>query len=280
MFRKRERFERSDVPGPNPLRPVISIIVIAVAFFSCYVLWTSLWHKANQMNALNDGDLDDALYDQLSTHDPTEGWIRSDDDFSNVVIFTVDDINAEVPHLLKAQLLVRDMTATTATVVNLPINTKMLADESNVMLEAYYEYAGPGKSIAPLTDAANVHVSHVIIATDKLFEQLERLEGPTLHALMSSSTNDLATIASDYRTGELVALADYLRTVGFENIKTIDAPYSEDTFGDGTPVAVIDRQQLCRDLGIFVSPFEDEAVEESQPEGEAPEEGSGEGSEG
>ena len=153
-------------------------------------------------------------------------------------------------------------TQNTATLVNLPLNTRMLAGESNVMLSNYFDYAGAAASIAPLTDAANVHVSHVILATDKLMEQLKDLKGPLVLALLSSSTNDLATMASDYRTSEMIGLADYLRGVGFENIKTIDAPYAEETFEDGTVVAAIDRQQLCRDLGIFVSPVAEEAPAE------------------
>ena len=38
--------------------------------------------------------------------------------------------------------------------------------------------------------------------------------------------------------------------------------YAEETFEDGTVVAAIDRQQLCRDLGIFVSPVAEEAPAE------------------
>ena len=262
MLRKRERFERSDVPRPNPLRPVISLVVIAVTFIILAIFLMASWQKANQMNNHNDSYLDNALYEQLDTRGPTDGSVKSDDEFSNVLILTVDDVNAEDRTLQGAQLLVRNITQNTATLVNLPLNTRMLAGESNVMLSNYFDYAGAAASIAPLTDAANVHVSHVILATDKLMEQLKDLKGPLVLALLSSSTNDLATMASDYRTSEMIGLADYLRGVGFENIKTIDAPYAEETFEDGTVVAAIDRQQLCRDLGIFVSPVAEEAPAE------------------
>lgn len=270
MPRKRERFERTDVPRYNPMRPYISIAVLVVIGIVLAIGLSKMWHKANQMNGLNDGDLDDALYEQLATHEPIDGYVESGDDFSNVVIFLVDDIHNSPQTLKGAQLLVRNTTQNTATVVNLPLNTKMYANESNVALQSYFESNGAGPTIAPLTDAANVHVSHVIVASERLYSQLENLEGPLLVTLMSSATDELETIASDYRTSELIGLADYLRGVGFSNITYVDAPYGEETFGDGSVVASIDRQGLCRMLGIFVEP------EGGLPQPEEPQEGEGE----
>ena len=65
MPRKRERFERTDVPRYNPMRPYISIAVLVVIGIVLAIGLSKMWHKANQMNGLNDGDLDDALYEQL-----------------------------------------------------------------------------------------------------------------------------------------------------------------------------------------------------------------------
>lgn len=276
MPRKRERFERTDVPRNNPLRPYIAIGVIAVVVIVTIITVTTLWRKANQMNGLNDTALNDALYEQKSTKDPTDGADWSEDDFSNVALFIVDDIHADEPQLQAAQILVRDMDNPRATLVNLPLNTKMLANDSNVMLSTYYHDAGPEACLPAFTDAASIHVSHVIIASDRIWDQLELLKGSVVPVLLGPLTDELETINSDYHTTELIALGDWLRELGFENIAHLDAPYFDEQFEDGTAVANIDTRQLNLDVGIFVQP---EPAPEPEPE-PAPEEGGEEWSEG
>ena len=63
MFRQRERFERIDVPTPSALRNMVSLIVIGVVAVATLIICARCWHKANQMNYLNDNALYDALYD-------------------------------------------------------------------------------------------------------------------------------------------------------------------------------------------------------------------------
>ena len=275
MFRERERFERTDVPRNNPQRKVIAVVVIVVVAIGMVVLCTSLWHKANQLNGLNDHTFTEALYEQDYTQEPSGNAERSDDEFSNTLFFIVDDVHAESPTLQAAYILVRDTTNPSAKLVSFPLNTKMLAGESNVTLQTHFDYAGPAACIVPLTTAANIHVSHAVAATDRIFDQLENLKGSTIPVLLSSATDELETIQSDYHTSELLGLANALREIGFENIVRLDAPYNEETFEDGTLVANIDHQKLCRDAGLFI-----ETAPAPEPE-PAPEEGQDEeGSEG
>ena len=271
MLRKRERFERTDVPRNNPQRNVIAVIVIVLVAIATTAVTALCWHKANQLNGLNDLKLDDALYEQKYVEDPTGNAKWAEDEFSNVAVFIVDDIHAKSPQLQEAYILVRDTTNPSATLVNMPMNTKMLAGEANVTVKSHFDYAGAAACLAPFTAAANIHVSHVIVASNRLWEQLEKLEGPTSVTLLSSATDELATINTDYHTGELIKLADFLRQVGFSNIRRIDAAYNEENFEDGTVVAAIDKQRVCIDAGLFV---ETEPEPEPEPEGEG-----GEGSE-
>lgn len=268
MPRQRERFERTDVPRNNPARPYIAIAVIIVVAIATFIMTTSFWRKANQLNGLNDGELNSALYEQGYTNDPTEGVERSDDDFSNVAVFIVDDIHAEAPQLRSAQILVRNMDNPRATIASLPLNTKLFVSDSRAVLQQLFGEAGAVGALAPFTEAANIHVSHVIVGTERLWEQLENLKDPLIVTLLSSATNELETINTDYHTSELLELAAWLRDLGFENIARIDAPFNEETFEDGTPVANIDSQRLCIDVGTFIEvappppPVEEEPVEE------------------
>lgn len=251
MLRQRERFERIDVPTPSAFRNMVSLIVIGVVAVATIILCSVCWRKANQMNYLNNDALYDALYDQADVTGPTDARKWSDNDHSNVLFLIVDDIHAETPQLLGAQILVRDVDANTAIIGNLPINTKLVANESTTYLERLFTEQGPAAALAPLTDAANVHVSHVIVATDRIWSQLATFEGPTIHALLSKQTNDFDTISSDFSTGELVKFAEMMQEIGIDNIAQVDAPCSVENLEDGSEVSIIDRQEMPTLLGVF-----------------------------
>ena len=259
LFKERERFERTDVPTPSALRNMVSAGVLVLSVIFCLVLWRSLWNKANQMNYLNDDGLYDALYEQYEVSGPSGDLVWSDDSFSNCLLLVVDDIHAENPELTGAQIIVRNMDAGTAAVATLPVNTRLKTEEMTISASALFASEGATQVLPLLTDAANVHVSHVIVASSKIWDQLASFEGPTIRALLSRQTNDFYTISSDFSTGDLVEFAEWLQAAGIENFAQVEAEYSTETLEDGTEVAVIDRQALPAALGIFVAP---------EPEGE------------
>jgi hypothetical protein len=254
MLRQRDRFERSDVPKPGAFRNTIAAAVLALCAVACLLLWNVCWRKANQMNNLNNGELYDALYDQLSPTEPSAGRVWSDATFSNVQIFIVDDVNAEHPQLLGEQIFVRNTDTNECTIVDLPVNMKVWLSEGVSSLPVQFEEGGAVQALPPLTNATNVHVSHVIVATDRIWDQLARFKGPTIRALFSRQTNDFGTIASDFSTGELIKFGEMLQEIGFENINHMDAPYWDDVLADGTEVSVVDWQELPTQLGIFEWP--------------------------
>lgn len=254
MLGHRERFERPDVPTPSAFRNMVSLGVIAVVAIVCLVLFRTFWHKANQMNYLNDKELYEALYDQADVTGPSDGRQWSDDSFSNCLVLIVDDIHAEQPELKGAQIIVRNTTQGTAAWTQLPLNTKLSANESTTFLSRLFSEAGAAAVLPPLTDAANVHVSHVIVASERIWDQLKTFEGPGIKALFTDQTNDFYTISSDMSTSDLVKFAESLQAIGFENIGEVGCPNWGDKLEDGSEVAVIDRQELPVAFGIFYWP--------------------------
>ena len=119
-------------------------------------------------------------------------------------------------------------------------------------------------------DAANVHVSHVLVAGESVWEQLHSLKSPTLWSLLSSDTDVYDTMATDFRTSELVEISEWLREIGPDNEFYVDATFMPDTLEDGTEVAVLDRQQIPRDMRIFVVPGAEEAPAGETPAEEVP----------
>ena len=254
MPMQRERFERIDVPKPSAMRNVFAAITLVVCGVICLVLWNVCWHKANQMNGLNSSELYDALYDQLSPTEPSGGRVWSDANFSNVQLFIVDDIHAEHPQLQDVQIFVRNTDTNAATIVHVPVNAKVWLTDGLSSLPVQFEEGGAAQALPPLTNATNVHVSHVIVATDRIWDQLMTFEGPTLKALLSSQTNDFATISSDFSTGKLIEFGKLVQGIGLENIAHVDAQEWDEPLADGTAVCVVDWQELPTQLGIFEWP--------------------------
>ncbi len=254
MFRKRERFERCDVPKPGPLRNVFAVVVLIVCLVSFGILCSKSWYKANQLNGLNSEELDDALYEQVDPTEPTGGRVWSDDDFSNVQIFLVDDINAEQPELKAAQIFVYDSTAEKATIVDLPINMKVWLKDSTSTLPIQFAEGGAEQALPFVTSADNVHVSHVIVASESFWDQVSSFKGSAFSAMFSDQTDDFATMTSDFDLADLLEFSERVQKIGYENIEHLNPPTWPETMPDGSEVSVVDWQELPTQLGIFVYP--------------------------
>ena len=64
MFRKRERFERSDVPRENPYTNVIGLAVVAIVAVLVGIVVVTLWDRAQLESHLGDHGLNKAVKSQ------------------------------------------------------------------------------------------------------------------------------------------------------------------------------------------------------------------------
>lgn len=232
----------------------MAVVTLAIVGLVLIITLSISWHKANQLNRLNDSDLYKSLYAQLSPTEPTDGRIWSPDDFSNVQLFIVDDVTKEQPELQAVQIFVYDEDTNTASIVDVPLNTKVWLSEGVSYLPAQFEAGGAAQALPPLTNATNVHVSHVIVATDRIWDQLNSFEGPAIKALFTKQTNDFATISSDFDSAELIEFAERVQEIGLDNIYHVEAACWGDVLADGTEVSVVDWQELPTQVGIFTWP--------------------------
>ena len=238
LFRKRERFERTDVWSYDPKYNYLAIGVLVVVFVAFGILIATLWSKASKPIRLGDSNLTSAVKTQNSASAPA-GYSFSGDKFTNVLVLTVDDAAAAKPALQKAS--------------NLPLDTKVVTGEAPVTLADLYANQGASACVAPLATAANLRMTHVVVSTDDVWNKIASLKGAGLSAILGSSADLLAQINTDMGIGELLDLAEQVQSIGVSTFKHIDAPVNPEDNGAGGTWSVIDQNNLGAQLGLLVA---------------------------
>lgn len=272
LFRKRERFERTDVPNPSPYSNIIGGIVLAVVFVALFVVVGRVADRVGKETRLNDISLSKAVSKQSSMTVTQEGYSISQDAWTKVLLLTVSDPSnvKKGTTLVSAQaLMIRDHTVedgesagqveTTATLANLPLEAKVTSDQTASTLADLCASKGAAACVVPVNAATNIKYSHVIVASDDLISQLLSLAGADPAALIADSASLVEKIRTDMSAEELVALATKVAGIGVENIQTVDAELMADTTtgADGQSVdtgfQAINRTQLCVAVGTLVN---------------------------
>ena len=249
MFRKRERFARSDVPRTSMQGTIMAVValVFVIVGIICGILWAQ--KMARRDANLEDGSLSSGVSAQASLADPAEGYVVSEDEFVNVLIFTVDDPTASAQALKGAQLLSINKAKGTGVLVNLPLDAEVTVDDAPTSLTSLFSSKGAGACVAPLSQAANVPVSHVVVATDKFWDQLDGLRAGGMKAVLSGSSELLMSIKTDMSASEALDLAQLLGSVGTQNLQAVDAP----TADGGTAGTKLDGTGLGVAVGRLVA---------------------------
>ena len=86
MPRKRERFERTDVPEPSPRRNVIGAVVAVVAIAATVAVVMFAWNRANLESRMGDNALGDALLSQAGSAGPSEGYVDTGNEVHSTLL--------------------------------------------------------------------------------------------------------------------------------------------------------------------------------------------------
>ena len=250
-FRQRERFERTDVPRYSPYRNAVAIGVLVAVGVLLVVLLSTLWAKAQKPISVGNESLSKSTQAQGQVTSP-DGYTVSQDSFTNVLVLTVDDVNAKSPKLTKAQILSLDATARKGTLVTIPLDTKVNDGKADVRLQDLYSGSGASACIVPLATAANLRMTHAMLASDDVWDKIESYKGAGVSALLSHGADLLYSINTDMSTGDLMDVAELVQSIGVNNLKRMDAPASQEADGAGGNWSVLNSAQLGADIGIMV----------------------------
>lgn len=248
---KRERFERSDVPRDAKSGMILAGSALAFLLVGLLIGLGYARSMVTRDSSLGNRTLGASIGAQGDV-EAVDGYQISDDAFTNVLLFTVDDLKAPTPTLTGAQLLSLNTTTHTGTIVNVPINTRLTTDAGKTPLSAQFAGSGASSCIVPFQTVSGVKITHAIISVSEVWDQVAHLHGAGVQYLVSSESDLFGSMTTDMNNSELMDVAELVQSIGVDNLTRIDAPVSEATLDDGTAVSVIDATKLDVALGTIV----------------------------
>ncbi len=259
MPRKREKFDRIDVPRESPHRNVMAGAISVAVLVAVALVVGVVWNRVQLESRLGDTGLTDAMSAQSSTSVPDESYVASADEFECVLLLTADSLDQTGAALTSARILALNKTQATATLADIPLEATLSVQDSSATLSGLYASSGYAACVVPLSKAANMTFAHVVVATDDVLEEASSLAGSSASELVSSASELLSKIRTDMDAQELLSLAQALSSVGTSNLTRLDATLVPQTVTDDegavteTGSQVIDATQLDVALGLLVA---------------------------
>lgn len=258
MARKRERFERTDVPEPSRQRNVIGGVVAALALVVSAAVVMFAWNRANLESRMGDNALGDAISSQASASGPSEGYVDAGNEIHSTLLLTSDSLDAGGA-LTDARILSVNATAGTATLVALPTDLALTVGEEPTTLGELFSSQGYAACVVPLGSASGISFENVILATGDVLEEAAQLAGSGTENLVRSASGFLSKIRTNMDATGLLSFAETLSSIGVANLAVSDAPLVAETTTDEagnvseTGRQVIDRTQLGVAIGRFAA---------------------------
>lgn len=288
LFRKRERFERTDVPNPGPYTNFIGGAVIVVVAIALFFIVSNVADRVSKEARLDDNTLAKQVSNQSSMTVTDERYSISQDTFTKILILKVasaDDVKSGTQLQSAHILAIREHTASdddaddsgddsdesgssaqadassiTATLADISSDVKVTSGSTSTSLADLCSSQGAAACVLPLNSGANVKFSHVIVTTDSVLSAIQGLAGTDSSKLLEDSLDLVLKIRTDMTAKELVALGDKISLLGgVDAIVGFEAPTTSETAqqADGatyeTGYQVIDKTGLCASLGTLVS---------------------------
>lgn len=256
MARKRERFERTDVPSPSPRRNAIGAVVCVAALAVAALVVVLVWNHVSQDTNLGDVSLGDAIGQQAAAPDAGEGYVATEG-VSCTLLLTADSLDEQGATLSAARILAVNEAQGAASLVSLPTDLALTVDGGQTTLAELFSSEGYAACVVPVASAAGVSFSNVVLATSDVIEEAASLAGQGTADLVSSASGLLSRIRTNMDATGLLSLAESLSAIGVSNLSASDAPLVAETTADEegnaqeTGRQVLDQTQLGLALGTL-----------------------------
>lgn len=260
MARKRERFERIDVPREGPYRNLIGAVVCIVVIAAVAVIVSMTWNRANLESRMGDKGLGEAI-STLAQYDaaaPSSGYVETEDELHLTLLLAADSLDAQGASLTGASILSVNATQGTASLVSIPVDLSVTVNDEAMTLAELFSSQGYSSCVVPLGVACGVRFDDVVLATGDVLEEAAEVAGSGTVNLVRSASGLLSKIRTNMDAPALLSFAESLSAVGVSNITVSEAPVSAETTTneDGekseTGRQVVDKGQLGVALGRFI----------------------------
>lgn len=255
MARKRERFERSDVPKDTKYRPLIGLAVLAIIGAVGFFFVRTLWGHVQIESRMGDPMMVDALDDQTGPTTLEGNFEYTENDIEKIFFLQVDDVDAERPKVVAAQLLLLDPTGGTAHLVDVPVNMLVNSEGSSYAFNEFFSSFGPEASVRLLATAYNIYADHVIMGTINPWDRIMGLDGVSSFEVVGKDEEFVRSMRTDLDAGDIVKHAALLNTLGVGALEVETTPLVGGTPAEGeeAPATVsIDLVPFGIQTGILI----------------------------
>lgn len=145
------------------------------------------------------------------------------------------------------QLLVIDRTQGTGHIVSIPTDVYAEVDSNAKTLADIYKDDGQSAFVSALASITNIKITHVIIATDDVWEKISALSGSGARSLVSNASSLLSSMITDMKPNQLLELAEIVQPIGVSNLERDEAPVVEGSSG-----TTVDATALGKLVGMLV----------------------------
>ena len=248
MFRKRERFERSDVPRETPYTNVIGVVVLVVVFVALAITVMAVWNRVTLESRLGANDLTDSLSAQAKAS-AADGYVASSDELESTLFLTVSSAAADAG----GTHLTVNKTQGTAVLATVPVSAEVASGETVTTLADLCAQSGADACVAPLSAASGVRFKHVVVATGDVLEKAVQIVGASKVNLVGEASDLLGLMRTDMDASDLLAFAETVSGVGLGNIQRTEASLVADPDQAEAGLQAIDKTALCLTLGTIVA---------------------------
>lgn len=259
MARKRERFDRTDVPRESPRRNFVGAIVSVAALLVAAAVVAFFWWRMNLERGLEVTELEDALaYPSSASVVDGMGYAVSPDDIETTLLLEVDDIDAQTPNLVRARVLAVNHTSGTASVAGVPVTVKIDFDDPAALGDVCVR-SGAAACAELLSEAAGVPFDHVIVSEGDVLPGIGALSGSGIIDLPTQASELVSSLRTDMSDEEVLALADDVAATGAAAADAPEVAPVPETVTDETGATtetgswLVDGTQLALTLGLLVT---------------------------
>ena len=252
LFRQRERFERTDVPRESGFTNVIGVVVLIAVFIGCVAAVLSAHNYVTLQDSMEADSLESAVSGQSKLGDAPEGFSYTEDTLGKYLFLVSDSSDGEKTgvSLSAAYVLVVNQTQGTATMCSVPVDAEVTSGDATASLSSVASGSGAAACVAPLSAAVGVKFSHVVLSTEDVLSDIVALAGKTKYLVPIDAPELLKVMNTDMSAGELVSLADDLKSIGVSNIQQVEVAASA---ASEQGYETIDRTAFQSAVGLIVA---------------------------
>lgn len=257
IFKKRERFDRTDVPVEGPHQRTIGIVACCVALgLTCLALLWS-YNRAQIESHLGEAHWRKSLKSQNLKYPVPDGYTTTTDECLVYLIIETDHPSLKTIAPRELKIFVVNKITHEARLGTIPLDMKMTVGDKSGSAAQLIEESGVKSAIKALASATSIRFSHVIVCKSFDAEALKVIAQTNPKDVFDQHTGLVASMYTDMKPEVLVELAQELTQTNFDPATSVQGELYPETSKNEkgelvqTGYQVLDKAKFNVGLGLI-----------------------------